>query len=135
MILNAGTAPEIDAAFASLVQQGAGALIVQAEPFLDSRRDQIVMLAAGHLIPTSYPYPQDALVGGLISYGTSRANRADLQRQMGVYAGRILKGEKPGDLPIMQPTRFELMVNLKTAKALGLTIPESFLVRADEVIE
>src|SRR5262249_7986640 len=135
LILNASTEREIDAAFAMLVQQRAGALLVQAEPFLTSRRDQIIALAARHAIPASFPMPLDAVAGGLISYGTSRGNQAELHRQLGIYAGGILKGEKPGDLPIVQPTRFELVVNLKTAKALGLTIPESFLIRADEVIE
>jgi putative ABC transport system substrate-binding protein len=135
VILHASTEREIDAAFASLVQRRADALVVQAQPLFNSRRDQIIALAARHAIPATYPDTQDAVVGGLMSYGTSRANFADLHRQSGVYAGRILKGEKPGELPILQPTRFELVVNLKTAKAIGLTIPETFLVRADEVIE
>ncbi len=134
-ILSASTEHEIGTAFASLVQRRARGLLVQAEPFLIDHRDQIIALAAQHSIPACYPIPEDSIAGGLVSYGTSRANRADLERQMGIYAGRILKGEKPGDLPIMQPTRFELVVNLKTARALGLTIPESFLLRADEVIE
>jgi putative ABC transport system substrate-binding protein len=134
-IVKATTEREVDAAFAMLFQQRAGALLVQGEPFLISRRDQIIALAARHAIPAGFPLPQDSVAGGLISYGTSRANQAELQRQIGIYAGRILKGEKPGDLPILQPTRFELVVNLKTSKALGLTIPESFLLHADEVIE
>jgi putative ABC transport system substrate-binding protein len=135
LIVKASTEREVDAAFAMLVQQRAGAVLVQSEAFLGSRRDQIIALAARHAIPAGFPNPQDSIAGGLISYGTSRANSAELQRQMGIYAGRILKGEKPGDLPIVQPTRFELVVNLKTAKALGVSIPESFLARADEVIE
>jgi putative tryptophan/tyrosine transport system substrate-binding protein len=135
LIVNASTEGEVDAAFARLVQQRAGALFVQGEPFLISRRDQIIALAARHAIPASFPNPVDSVAGGLISYGISRANQAELLRQIGIYAGRILNGEKPGDLPIMQPTRYELVANLKTARALGLTIPESFLARADEVIE
>ena len=135
LILNANTDAEIDAAFASLVQQRAGAVLVQGEPFLISRRDQIIALAARHSIPASYPNPADSFAGGLISYGTSQANRADLDRQLGVYTGRILKGEKPADLPVIQPTRFELVINLKTAKALGLTIPPGVLAIVDEVIE
>jgi putative ABC transport system substrate-binding protein len=135
LIVKATTEREVDAAFGMLVQQRTGALLVQGEPFLISRRDQIIALTARHAIPAGFPLPQDSVAGGLISYGTSRTNQAELNRQIGIYAGRILKGEKPDDLPIMQPTRFELVVNLKTAKALGLTIPESFLLHADEVIE
>jgi putative ABC transport system substrate-binding protein len=134
-ILSASTEGELDKAFASLVQRRAGALLIQAEPFLSGHRDQIVALAAQHSIPASYPRAEDCVAGGLVSYGSSRANRTDLNRQMGIYAGRILKGEKPGDLPIIQPTKFELVVNLKTAKALGLMVPQSLLVAADEVIE
>jgi len=132
-ILSASTEQEIDGAFASLVQRGARALLIQGEPFLSDHRDQIVALAALHSIPTCYP--DHSVAGGLVSYGTSRANQADLQRQMGIYAGRILKGERPGDLPILQPTKFELVINLKTAKALGLTIPLTLQYAADEVIE
>jgi putative ABC transport system substrate-binding protein len=132
-ILSASTAQEIDGAFASLVQRGAGALLIQADPFLSDHRNQITALAAQRSIPTCYP--DQPIAGGLVSYGTSRSNRADLDRQLGIYAGRILKGEKPGDLPVLQPTRFELVINLKTAKTLGLTISDSFLLRADEVIE
>jgi putative ABC transport system substrate-binding protein len=134
-ILSASTEQEIDGAFASLVRRGAGALLIQSEPFLDDHLNQIVTLAAQHSIPACFPLPEDSIAGGLVSYGTSRANRADLQRQMGIYAGRILKGERPGDLPILQPTKFELVINLKTAKVLGLRISDSFLLRADEVIE
>jgi putative ABC transport system substrate-binding protein len=135
LIVKASTEREVDAAFAMLVQQRAGALLVQTEPFLRSRRDQIIALAARHAIPVGFPRPQDSVAGGLISYGPSLANQAELDRQIGIYTGRILKGEKPGDLPIVQPTRFELVINLKTAKTLGLTVPPTLLAIADEVIE
>jgi len=134
-ILSASTEHEIDTAFAGLVQRRTRALLIQGEPFLIDRRDQIVALAAQHSIPACYPRPEDSIAGGLVSYGTSRANYADLHRQMGMYAGRILKGEKPGDLPIIQPTKFELVINLKAAKALNLEVPPLVRARADEVIE
>ena len=123
------------AAFAILVEQHAGALLIGGDTYFDSQSDQIVALAARHSIPACYPYPNQSFVGGLVSYGSSRANRVNLMRQMGLYAGRILNGEKPADLPVIQPTKFELVINLKTAKALGLTVPQSLLVAADEVIE
>jgi putative tryptophan/tyrosine transport system substrate-binding protein len=135
LIFDASTEQEIDAAFASLAQQRVGALAMYSDPFINDRRDQIVALAARYSIPASYPTPDASVAGGLIGYGTSRANQDDLVRQVGVYAGRILKGEKPADLPIIQPTKFELVINLKTAKALGLTIPETLLATADEVIQ
>jgi putative ABC transport system substrate-binding protein len=133
-ILKASTDREIDAAFVSLVQARTGVLLVAGNNFFNSRIEQIVGLAARHAIPTMYGLPEFVAAGGLISYGMKN-NLIEEYRQVGLYTGRILKGEKPADLPIMQATKFGLSINLKTARALGLEIPPKLLALADEVIE
>ncbi len=131
-ILKAGTANEIDAAFASLVQRKADALAVDGDPLFVARVDQMVGLAARHAVPVIYSYPEFTRAGGLISYAPTTASGF---RQVGIYTAKILRGAEPTDLPVVQPTGFELAVNLKTARGLGITIPPSILGRADEVIE
>jgi putative tryptophan/tyrosine transport system substrate-binding protein len=131
-ISNASTESEIDTAFTTLAQNGASGVVVVADALFNSRPDQLVALAARHAVPTIYSLREFVEAGGLLSYGTSIA---DVYRQVGVYTGRILKGEKPGDLPVIQATKVELVINVKTAKALGLTFPITLLGRADEVIE
>jgi putative ABC transport system substrate-binding protein len=131
-ILSVVGTQEFDSAFASLAQLQADALLVANDPVFFGRRDELVALAARHAIPAMYEWREFAEIGGLISYGTSIAG---MYREKGRYVGRVLAGAKPADMPIQQPTKFELVINLKTAKSLGLTVPESLLARADEVIE
>jgi putative ABC transport system substrate-binding protein len=131
-VLNASTSLELDAAFATLVRERSAALIVGSTPFFFDRRVQLALLAARHAAPAIYQDRHHAEVGGLISYG---ASLGDAYRHIGVYAGRILKGAKPADLPVVQPTRFELVINVSTARMLGLTVPDALLATADEVIE
>jgi len=131
-IVNAAAEGDIDAAFDSLVELHADALLVGAAGFFYNHRDRLVALASRHTVPAIYPWREATVAGGLISYGISLTA---INRQIGIYVGRILKGANPADLPVQQPTTFELVVNLNTAKALGLTIPPSILARVDEVIE
>ena len=131
-VLNAGTSPEIDAAFASFVRERPDALFVGPDPFFVSRRVQLVHLASRHAVPAAYTQRDYAVAGGLMSYGS---NLMDAFRQVGVYTGRVLKGAKPADLPVLQPSKFELVINHQTARMLGLTVPDKLLATADAVIE
>ncbi len=132
LVLTAATESEIDEAFASIVQRKADALLYSANPFFQVIRNKLVALAAQHHIPAIYEWPEFVTSGGLVSYSSSRAEAG---RQMGNYAGQILKGAKPGDLPVIQSSKFELAINMKTAKTLGLAIPSGIMAIADEVIE
>jgi putative ABC transport system substrate-binding protein len=132
VVARASNDAELEAAFAALVRDGAGALLVAADPYFDTRRDPIVAFAARQRLPAIYQFREYAVAGGLLSYGVSIT---DAYRQYGVYAARILKGAKPAELPVHQPTRFELVINLRTAKTLGLALSDDLLTLADEVIE
>ena len=131
-VLNASTSREIDAAFATLLRERPDALFVSGDPFFNSRRVQLVQLAARHAVPTTYAGRDYSEIGGLISYGS---NTTDVYRQVGVYVGRILKGAKPAELPVVQSSKFDLVINAQTARMLGLTVPPALLATADEVIE
>jgi putative tryptophan/tyrosine transport system substrate-binding protein len=131
-IFAASSARDIDTAFASLLQKRVDALVVNPDPLLDSRRVQLITLATHHRLPTIYPFRENVEIGGLMSYGSSAADR---DRQVGIYTGRILKGEKPADLPVIRAAKFEFVINLQTARVLGLEMPATLLAQADEVIE
>jgi putative tryptophan/tyrosine transport system substrate-binding protein len=132
VVARANSESDFDAAFATFIQQQAAALLICGSPFFNDRRHQLAALAARHKLPAMFEVPEFARAGGLMSYGNSIV---DIYRQVGVYAGRIVKGAKPADLPVTQPTKFEFVINLQTAKALGLTIPDNLLTLADEVID
>jgi ABC-type uncharacterized transport system substrate-binding protein len=131
-VVKARTREDIDHAFTQLTQERADALLISADPLFSGSREQLAALAARHTLPTMFNSREFALVGGLLSYGP---DQADAYHEAGIYVGRILSGEKPSDLPVVQPTKFELVINIKTAKSLGLNVPPLLLARADEVIE
>jgi putative tryptophan/tyrosine transport system substrate-binding protein len=132
IVLGAASDHDFESAFSTLVQRGVEGLVVAPDPFLDSQRERLVRLTMGHAVPAIFQWREFVQAGGLISYGMSLT---DAHRQMGIYTGKILRGARPADLPVVQPAKFELFVNLRTAKTLGLTVPTSILLRADEVIE
>jgi len=132
LVVDVSSAQDIEAAFATFIQNRACALFAGSGAYLNSNRELIIALAARHRLPTSYSWREASLAGGLMSYG---ASQSEAYRQAGIYAGRILKGEKPADLPVMQSTKFEFVINLKTAKALGITVPLIMQMMANEVIE
>jgi len=134
-VLTASTENELEATFKTMVQRRLGALIVVPDPFFFGRREQLVQLAVRHMMPAIYPSRVFTDLGGLMSYGSDYQEDLSLHERLGIYVGKILKGAKPTDLPIQQGTKVELVINLKTAKALGLTVPRELLARADEVIE
>jgi ABC-type uncharacterized transport system substrate-binding protein len=131
-VLRASNDSDIDTAFAAMLERSANALVVQADPFFTSRRDRLVTLANRYAIPAMYPFREFATVGGLITYG---ADIAEVFQEIGVYTGRILNGQRPADLPVLQPAKFDLVINLKTAKALGITVPLTLQVAANDVVE
>ena len=132
VILKASNERDFEGVFAAILEHQAGALLVGSDVFFNGRRDQLVALAARHAVPAMYEFREFADAGGLMSYGT---NLAEIYRQAGIYVGQILKGAKPADLPVVQPTKFEFVINLKTAKALGLTVPPDLLILADDVVD
>jgi putative tryptophan/tyrosine transport system substrate-binding protein len=131
-VVKARTREDIDHAFTRLTQERANALLISADPLFSGSREQLAALAARHKLPTMFNSREFALAGGLLSYGP---DQADAYHEAGIYVGRILSGEKPSDLPVVQPTKFELVINIKTAKSLGLNVPPLLLARADEVVE